>query len=55
MQIEYPDLIFRMPYYMHVRTLDELPMELQNIMIYTGGGLQQLWQYHSDSVSPRFL
>lgn len=35
---------------------DELPIEIQNIMIHTGGGLQALWQYYNqDSVSPRFL
>ncbi len=55
MQVENPELIFRMRYYMHVRTLDELPMELQNLMVYTGQGLHHLHQMYSDSISPRFL
>jgi hypothetical protein len=32
-QVEHPDLIFRMSYYMHVRSLDELPIDVQNIMV----------------------
>lgn len=53
--VEYPDLMFRMGWYMHVRTLDELPVELQSWMIFTGQGLHQLHQHYSTSPSPRFL
>jgi len=53
---EHPSLICRVhDYYLHVRSLDELPMEVQNMVIYTGQGLQQLHQMHHDGISPRFL
>lgn len=49
--VEYPELVFRMEYYMHVRTVDELPIEIQNMMIVTGQGLSALHRMYQKPTS----
>jgi hypothetical protein len=43
---EHPQLITRMDYYPHVMTIDELPIEIQNMMIIADQGLGFLHRYY---------
>ncbi|KXZ55120.1 hypothetical protein GPECTOR_3g272 [Gonium pectorale] len=43
---EYPDLLFRMEYYPHVRMIDELPIEIQNMFVLADQGIGFLHRYY---------
>ncbi|KAG2424564.1 hypothetical protein HXX76_014444 [Chlamydomonas incerta] len=43
---EYPDLVYRMDYYTHVRMIDELPIEIQNMFVLADQGIGFLHRYY---------
>lgn len=52
---ENPELLLRMPYYLHddIRLLDDLPIELQNMFVLGGKGLGYLHKYWNNRLTER--
>ncbi|KAG2493031.1 hypothetical protein HYH03_008694 [Edaphochlamys debaryana] len=51
---EYPELLYRMDYYPHVRLLDELPIEIQNMFVVNGQGIGGLHKYYKQRRSTAY-
>lgn len=52
---EYPELLLRMPYYLgpDVRLLDDLPIEIQNMMVLGGQGVGHLHRWWNNRLAER--
>ncbi|KAL6748215.1 hypothetical protein V8C86DRAFT_2884581 [Haematococcus lacustris] len=48
MVVEYPQLVQRMAYYQHARMLDELPLEIQNMMVVADQGIGYTYRYYKN-------
>jgi hypothetical protein len=48
---ENPELLLRMPYYLDALLLDDLPIEIQNMMVLGDHGLGYLYRYWNNRLT----
>eukprot|EP00798_Chlamydomonas_sp_ICE-L_P028649 gene28649-31819_t len=49
--LEYPELVYRMEYYTEATLIDELPIEIQNMMVVADQGIGYIFRYYQNKAT----